>query len=115
MRNIWRLEGGWYDGTPSHLKPATEAERAREIAELAGGVAPLIARANQKLAAGDVALACHLVDWAVAAAPDDKSAHEARMRIYAARADREESTMTHGIFRSAVVESAAKAGRGAGG
>jgi hypothetical protein len=32
------------------------------------------------------------------------------MKIYAARADREESTMAHGIFRSAVVESAAKAG-----
>ncbi|MGH7924968.1 MAG: alkyl sulfatase dimerization domain-containing protein, partial [Candidatus Binatus sp.] len=53
---------------------------------------------------------CHLADWAVAAAPDDRSAHEARMRIYAARADREESTMARGIFRSAVVESAAKAG-----
>ena len=55
-------------------------------------------------------LACHLADWAVAAAPEDKSAHEARMRVYAARADSEESTMAHGIFRSAVVESAAKAG-----
>jgi hypothetical protein len=46
----------------------------------------------------------------VAAAPEDKSAHEARMRIYAARAEREESTMAHGIFRSAAVESAGKAG-----
>jgi alkyl sulfatase BDS1-like metallo-beta-lactamase superfamily hydrolase len=110
VRNIWRLEGGWYDGTPSNLKPATDSERAREIAALAGGVAPVIARANEKLAAGEVVLACHLADWAVAAAPDDKSAHEVRMRVYAARADREESTMAHGIFRSAVIESAAKAG-----
>jgi alkyl sulfatase BDS1-like metallo-beta-lactamase superfamily hydrolase len=110
VRNIWRLEGGWYDGTPSNLKPATDAERGREIAALAGGVGPVIARANEKLAAGEVVLACHLADWAVAAAPDDKSAHEARMRVYAARADREESTMAHGIFRSAVIESAAKAG-----
>jgi len=110
VRNIWRLEGGWYDGTPSNLKPATDGERAREIAAMAGGVAAVIERANEKLAAGEVVLACHLADWAVAAAPDDKSAHEARMRIYAARADREESTMAHGIFRSAVIESAAKAG-----
>jgi len=110
VRNIWRLEGGWYDGMPSNLKPATDAERAREIAALAGGVEAVIARANEKLAAGEVVLACHLADWAVAAAPDDKSAHEARMRIYAARADREESTMAHGIFRSAAIESAAKAG-----
>jgi alkyl sulfatase BDS1-like metallo-beta-lactamase superfamily hydrolase len=110
VRNIWRLEGGWYDGTPSNLKPATDAERGQEIAALAGGVGSVIARANEKLAAGEVVLACHLADWAVAAAPDDKSAHEARMRVYAARADREESTMAHGIFRSAVIESAAKAG-----
>ena len=87
VRNIWRLEGGWYDGTPSNLKPAADAERAREIAALAGGVRAVITRANEKLAAGEVVLACHLADWAVAAAPDDKSAHEARMKIYAARAD----------------------------
>jgi glyoxylase-like metal-dependent hydrolase (beta-lactamase superfamily II) len=24
VRNIWRLYGGWYDGIPSHLKPASE-------------------------------------------------------------------------------------------
>jgi alkyl sulfatase BDS1-like metallo-beta-lactamase superfamily hydrolase len=110
VRNIWRLEGGWYDGTPSNLKPASEAARAGEIAALAGGVAPVVARAIEKLAAGEIVLACHLADWAVAAAPDDKSAHETRMKVYAARAEHEESTMAHGIFRSAVVESAAKAG-----
>jgi hypothetical protein len=32
------------------------------------------------------------------------------MKVYAARASREESTMAHGIFRAAVIESAAKAG-----
>ena len=110
VRNIWRLEGGWYDGVPSNLKPASDAERAREIAALAGGVATVVARAMEKLALGEVVLACHLADWAVAAAPEDKSAHEARMKVYAARAASEESTMAHGIFRAAVIESAAKAG-----
>ncbi|MDO8432706.1 MAG: alkyl sulfatase dimerization domain-containing protein, partial [Candidatus Binatus sp.] len=110
VHNIWRLEGGWYDGEPANLKPATDAERAREIAALAGGVAPIVARAIERLAAGELALACHLADWAVAAAPDDKSAHEARMKIYAARAHDAESTMAHGIFRAAAIESAKKAG-----
>jgi alkyl sulfatase BDS1-like metallo-beta-lactamase superfamily hydrolase len=110
VRNIWRLEGGWYDGVPSNLKPASDEERAREIAALAGGVAAIVARALEKLAAGELVLGCHLADWAVAAAPDDKSAHEARMKVYAARAASEESTMAHGIFRAAVIESAAKAG-----
>jgi len=44
-------------------EPATDTERAREIAALAAVVAPLIARANERLAAGDVVLACHLADW----------------------------------------------------
>ena len=91
-------------------EPATDSERAGEIVALAGGVANVIARASEKLEAGEIVLACHLADWAVAAAPEDKSAHAARMKIYAARAEREESTMAHGIFRSAAVESAAKAG-----
>jgi len=37
-------------------------------------------------AAGDLALAGHLVDWAVAADPDARAAHAARAAIYAARA-----------------------------
>ncbi len=110
VRNIWRLEGGWHDAQPSHLKPVSEAEQAREIAEIAGGPAALAARALQRLAEGNLPLAAHLIDWAVAAAPEDKSAHEARMRIYQARADQALSTMSHGIFRAAALESAAKAG-----
>ena len=77
---------------------------------MAGGADVLLGRALQKLSNGDLALAAHLIDWAVAAAPDDRAAHEARMRIYAARATESTSTMAHGIFRAAAIESAAKAG-----
>jgi len=111
VRNIWRLEGGWYDGVPSNLLPATAAERGREIAALAGGVDKIVARALEKLVAGELALAAHLVDWAVAAAPDDRPAHQARVSIYQARADRAVSTMAHGIFRSAALASAKKLGQ----
>ncbi len=110
LRNVWRLEGGWYDGIPSHLKPASEADQAREIAAVAGGVDKLVARANEKLAAGETALACHLIDWAAFAAPDDKAVHEARAKIYAARTEQSHSTMSVGIFSSAARESAEKAG-----
>ena len=86
VRNVWRLDGGWYDGVASHLKPAPHRAQAAEIAAMAGGADVLLGRALQKLSDGDLALAAHLIDWAVAAAPDDRAAHEARMRIYAARA-----------------------------
>ena len=110
VRNIWRLEAGWYDGVPSHLKPAPMAEQARQIAEMAGGVEKLVERALNRRAAGDLAMASHLIDWAVTAAPDDQAAHAARVKIYAARAAESRSTMSHGIFRAAAIESAEKAG-----
>jgi alkyl sulfatase BDS1-like metallo-beta-lactamase superfamily hydrolase len=110
VRNIWRLEGGWYDGTPSHLKPASMADQARQIAELAGGAGKLVERATEKFTAGDLEMASHLIDWAVTAAPEDQAAHAMRMKIYAARAAESRSTMSHGIFRAAAIESAGKAG-----
>jgi alkyl sulfatase BDS1-like metallo-beta-lactamase superfamily hydrolase len=110
VRNIWRLEGGWYDGTPSHLKLSAESDQGREIAEMAGGVDRMIARAMEKMESRDLSLASHIIDWAVAASPDHKSAHEARVRIYDRRARESSSTMSHGIYRAAVVESAKRAG-----
>jgi alkyl sulfatase BDS1-like metallo-beta-lactamase superfamily hydrolase len=109
VHNIWRLEGGWYDGTPSHLKPAPEADQAKEIAELAGGIERLVARALERLADGELAIASHLADWAVAAAPNFKEALAARAQIYEARASGAKSTISRGIFRAASAESAKKA------
>jgi alkyl sulfatase BDS1-like metallo-beta-lactamase superfamily hydrolase len=106
VRNIWRLYGGWYDGIPSHLKPASEAQIGRELARLAGGMDALVARARQLAASGDLALASHLIDWAVAAEPQHRPAHAARAEIYEARAQSAEALMTRGIFSAAAKESA---------
>jgi alkyl sulfatase BDS1-like metallo-beta-lactamase superfamily hydrolase len=108
VRNIWRLEGGWYDGIPSHLKPAPEAEQAKEIAALAGGVERVVARALERLASGELALASHLSDWAVAAAPENKEAQAARAKVYEAQMGEAKSTMSRGIYRGAA-DSAKKA------
>ncbi len=40
VRNVWRLNGGWWDGVASHLKPAREAQVGREVARLAAAPAP---------------------------------------------------------------------------
>jgi len=111
VRNIWRLYGGWYDGTPSHLKPAPEAQLGREVASLAGGVRALVARARELATVDDLRLASHLADWAVAAAPDDRDAHAARAEIYEARAKAERALMTRGVFGAAARESAQKGNR----
>ena len=110
VRNVWRVNAGWYDGIPSHLKPAPEAEQAREIAELAGGFERLVERALARMESGDLAMACHLVDWAASTAPEQAQVHAARARIYAARAAESTSTLSWRIFNAAALESAAKAG-----
>ena len=45
VRTIWRLYGGWWDGNPATLKPASERALASELAGLAGGAGVLAARA----------------------------------------------------------------------
>jgi alkyl sulfatase BDS1-like metallo-beta-lactamase superfamily hydrolase len=112
VRNVWRLYGGWWDGAPAHLKPAPEATLGREIATLAGGIDALVARAKSVAAGGDLALASHLIDGAVAAAPGDRAAHVVRAEIYHARAGAAAALMTRGIFAAAARESAEKTARG---
>jgi alkyl sulfatase BDS1-like metallo-beta-lactamase superfamily hydrolase len=110
VRNVWRLYGGWWDGVPSHLKPASQAALGRELAALAGGVAALVARARALAEAGELAVAGHLIDWATAAAPGDRDAHAARAVIYTRRAAEAQALMTRGIFSAAARESAEAAG-----
>ncbi|HXU70368.1 MAG TPA: alkyl sulfatase dimerization domain-containing protein [Polyangia bacterium] len=101
VRNVWRLYGGWWDGDPAALKPPPAAELAREVAALAGGVSALVTRAEERAAAGELALACQLAEWAARAAPGDDGVIEARRKIYRARAEAETSLMARGIFRDA--------------
>jgi alkyl sulfatase BDS1-like metallo-beta-lactamase superfamily hydrolase len=105
VRNIFRCLGGWYSGVPSELKPAPRRQQAREIAELAGGVSRLLARAHACLEAGDLAMACHLVDWAADAEPESGEVHDLRVQVYAARVRAEPSTMSRGIFAAAARDS----------
>jgi alkyl sulfatase BDS1-like metallo-beta-lactamase superfamily hydrolase len=109
VRNIYRLYGGWYDGNPSRLKPAPDSQVAREVAALAGGIATLVKRARELAEAGDFRLACQLIELAVGAAPQDKSAHNARYEIYRDRRKVETSLMAKGIFGAAARESFAVA------
>jgi alkyl sulfatase BDS1-like metallo-beta-lactamase superfamily hydrolase len=98
VRNIWRLYGGWYDGDPSHLKPAPADELARELADLAGGATRLADRARELASAGEFRLAGHLAELAAQAAPHDKGVHTVRAEVFGARARHEDSTMSKGIF-----------------
>jgi alkyl sulfatase BDS1-like metallo-beta-lactamase superfamily hydrolase len=101
VRNLYRLYAGWWDGNPAQLKPAPEAELARELASLAGGAGRLSERAEQLLAAGSLPLAGHLIELARRAAPDDADVLCRYRQINLARAEAETSLMARAIFRAA--------------
>jgi glyoxylase-like metal-dependent hydrolase (beta-lactamase superfamily II) len=102
VRNLARMYAGWWDGNPARLKPPRDAALAGEVVALAGGVGPLIARAEALSVGG--ALACQLAEWALQAAPGDDAVRRARAAIYRARAGTEESLMARNTFRAAAEE-----------
>jgi alkyl sulfatase BDS1-like metallo-beta-lactamase superfamily hydrolase len=98
VRNVWRRYGGWYDGEPDNLLPAPRRQQAHEWVTLAGGVAAVLARAEALVAEGDLRMACHLVEIAVLAEPDNGDAHAVRSTVYRARAEGQTSSMARNIL-----------------
>ncbi|MEM9204054.1 MAG: alkyl sulfatase dimerization domain-containing protein [Actinomycetota bacterium] len=111
VRNLWRLYGGWWDKNPANLKPAPQSAFAAEMAALAGGSDALVARAVELAGAGDLRLACQVIELAVQADPASVPAHGARADIYAQRRKDEFSLMSKGIYAAAARESRAIADR----
>ena len=114
VRNVWRLYGGWWDGDPSHLRPAPERRLAAELCALAGGPGVLCERALALIEEPGEAsgrLAGHLVETAWLAAPQDPGIAEARQRVFSTLAQRATSTMSRGVFAHAAREAASAAGR----
>jgi alkyl sulfatase BDS1-like metallo-beta-lactamase superfamily hydrolase len=105
VRNIWRLYGGWWSQDPAELKPAPRGALAAQLADLAGGATVLADRARALAGAGELRLACHLIELAVHADPVDRGVHAARAEIYQARRDDELSLMAKGVFAAAAAES----------
>jgi len=106
IRNVWRLYGGWYEGEPDNLLPAPRAEQATEWIALSGGVDAVLKRVAELQAAGNLRLACHLVEYAVIAEPGSRAAHALRAEVYGKRAQLQESSMARNILNHAALASA---------
>jgi len=101
VRNVIRFFGGWYSGRPSELKPSPRRDVASAIVGMAGGSSALIAEAQRLADTGDLALSCHLADYALEASPDETEVQTAVAAIYERRAEVETSLMAINLFRSA--------------
>lgn len=107
VRNVWRLYGGWYDGDPANLKPASRGALSREIATLSGGSGRLAGHARELLAAGEHRLAGHFAQLAVDADPEDHTARAACAEVFTALEKAATSTMAKGVYAWAAAESRA--------
>jgi alkyl sulfatase BDS1-like metallo-beta-lactamase superfamily hydrolase len=107
VHSILRRYTGWYDGNPSMLFPSTRAEIAREVLVLAGGAAPVLARARSLQATGELAdlqRALHLVDFVIAGeGPEVASARALKAELLTARAACEPSFVARNVLKSAAV------------
>jgi alkyl sulfatase BDS1-like metallo-beta-lactamase superfamily hydrolase len=101
IRNVWRRYGGWYDGEPDNLLPAPRAQQAKEWVELAGGVDNVLARTQEVLDLGDARLACHLVEFAALAAPENADVWVVRAAAYKAHSEQHTSSMARNILNHA--------------
>ena len=101
IRNVWRFYGGWYDGNPAHLKPASEKSLSNEVVNLAGGIDAIAERIEKLINENDLRLASHLAQWAFTAAPDNPKVVGLRSEIFKSRVKEESTLMAKGIFGEA--------------
>lgn len=100
-RNVYRLYGGWWNGDPADMLPAHSEDVAAALIG-AVGAAPILDRARAAQAAGDIQLACHLVDFVRKGDPNNREGWELWRDLFTARAAAEQSLMARGAFKYAV-------------
>jgi uncharacterized sulfatase len=97
---------GWYDGNPSMLFPSTRSEVAREVVDLAGGTAAILARVDELARGGaaDQQRALHLVDFVIFADGADVAiGHRRKADLLESRSAGERSFVASNVLRSAAV------------
>jgi alkyl sulfatase BDS1-like metallo-beta-lactamase superfamily hydrolase len=103
VREIWRMENGWWDRNPTHLHPARPAEAAAARLGALGDPAAVLARARALHAEGKTQLAMDVVDLVALAESDDpvvRDAKELKAVLCEARACDMSSVVSRQILRS---------------
>ncbi|MBD9652814.1 MBL fold metallo-hydrolase [Ensifer sp. ENS09] len=93
VRGIYHFYAGWFDGDAAHLKPPRTADLASELAALAGGAVKLAERAVRLSEEGSFRLAVQLIEFASAAAPDDRAIQATRAAVLRQSIENEKSLM----------------------
>lgn len=110
VRGIYEGYAGWFDSDAATMYPISPAEAQGELARLAGGAAPIAARAAELNAQGQPALALRLTSAALAADPSNAAALAARRDALKALLAKSGNSNESGWLNAALrqVEAAAK-------
>lgn len=101
VNGIYRQYTGWYDREPSQLNPGPRQGLFRELLTAAGGVGPLLARAQAAFDAGQAQLALELSDVLLAAETVPPAVHLLRAEVLERLATESESPVEVNIYRGA--------------
>lgn len=72
VRAIWEGYAGWFHArSTTELYPVPTTAVAPDLVELAGGIGPVLARAQERIDAGEPVEGIHLAEMAAQVAPDD--------------------------------------------
>ncbi len=107
VRSTWEEYAGWFrQERTSELYATPPSAIWPELAELAGGAGVLATKARAHLDAGDPEKALHLIEVAIAAAPEDRAVRETELAILEALADRTEGRVFDelGWLESAIID-----------
>jgi alkyl sulfatase BDS1-like metallo-beta-lactamase superfamily hydrolase len=74
VRTIYDYYLGWFDGNATNLFPLSDTERASRIAELVGGVGPLMAVGRRAVDEGDHQWAAEVADYVLSVDPGNREA-----------------------------------------
>jgi alkyl sulfatase BDS1-like metallo-beta-lactamase superfamily hydrolase len=80
VRGIYDGYSGWFDMNPSTMYALPPSSVYPDVVKLAGGPAPLVKLAMERVAAGKPVEALHLTDVVLAADPDNSGALNARLK-----------------------------------
>jgi len=104
VRAIYVGNLGWFDGNATNLFPLPPPEKARRMAELAGGEKALLEKAQQALADGDFQWAAELADYLIVLDETPGPPHSIKSKALLALGARQTSANARNYYISAARE-----------
>ena len=96
VRGIYEGYVGWFDGNPATMYAVSPNVADADLVKLAGGAAPVAAKAREVVESGDAVRGLRLADAALAHDPQSRAALEAKLSALGALQKKSRNSLEHG-------------------